>query len=290
MNTKSIFPILVVLCIALLSACNSPKVVHVKNGDDLQAAIELAEPGSILIIEDGDYEQIFLKKSLTLINRSRGATIRGVDTVLGRGGVVTIGESENDSTVVVRLIGLTIIEDRHDGYKSAVRAIGLSDVDTRGGIDLHIDGCKLYTPTDASMAETLATFQNVKINVKYSHIEGFRALAFWGGPSKVRNCTIVHRQDNRVLKRWTDPYDGNVEFSNNIFHHLENAWGCGIAFGSDYEDGEVPSDLILNNNWFYSEEGTGFYAPVDLMGWDDGYLSIEEVQDIWPTNVYGYPY
>jgi hypothetical protein len=217
--------------VALPILAPAPGAVSVRAGESIAAALANALPGSLVVVEPGEYrERITLREGVRVLSRvPRAATLR-----------LPADAAESDSAVVAdaignaELIGFRIVGDAASalgvGVTTRNAAVRLSDLEVTGAVTAALD----LGPGEVSVSGS------------FVHDNPGSALVIRAGASpRVAHSVIA-------VERWADPMVASViveagaspMWSQNVFNGLAVD---GIA-GVD-ADARV---LLSRTNWFFA--------------------------------------
>lgn len=271
---KRILPV-VLLCIlsitALMVSCEDIPVIDAitvaKSGadyDTIQAAIDIAEDGDVIVISAGTYEGVLVDRPVTLRAAERGVVIDGIVHIQAK-------KVRVEGLAVIPDVGLEISE-----YSKSRRIAVFLDTDSEATFDgIHIDGgdASVIQYSRGIMARPGSTF-----TVRNSTFENVFTSIFVNLGTGDRARVTLSADSNSFTNNWAGI--GGTEYSdvtitNNVFKSIglsvNQGKGEGIGLGKgvaifDSEGNEITDTensegmkpdvaaLLEKNSFRYSKE------------------------------------
>lgn len=229
----------------------------------IQAAIDAASPGDVVLVAPGTYtESITLKSGVTV--RGSGADVTVIDGSRVRDAVLAREIAESTIT------GFTIIGGRLSGIRNDRSSMIIENNIIHGGSTGSVvfdgsDGVSLVrnnviTNTRGSGILGIGTPVTIVNNVIIRN--GSSGIEFWGSPITVTNNTIANNSGSGIVLRantsatiTNNVITGNVDYgicsasqSNIISISYNDVWGNGVYYdGVSPGPGDISADPLFVN-------------------------------------------
>ncbi len=184
---------MIVLLCTLLAAPTWATIIRVNPGESIQAAIGIAQPGDVVSVAAGDFNEDldFLGKAITVVGSGPGTVVRGT----GSGPVITMASGETAASVLDSVTVTGGVASSGGG----IRIVGASPIILRSviaGNRASVRGSGVYIE-----ASTAALYNNL---IVYNGAAGGgdpHSIEISNAAPRVVNNTIARGDSNGILTR-----------------------------------------------------------------------------------------